>query len=158
MPFDTNHAGIGGDRTTDVLQRLDDVLSSLAVPPDVVLLGIGGNDLLGEISPDEVIANVNTIIDRLQTENESVTIFLEQIAPARSDVFTPDLLALFNEFNAQIPTVASNQTTTSSAVVAINMFSDWSDAFMADQVHYNEAGAKEVADRYFAAMQANNVF
>jgi len=33
------------------------------------------------------------------------------------------------------------------------MASNWSDEYMADAVHYNEAGAKEVAGRYFEAME-----
>ncbi|MEM1405435.1 MAG: hypothetical protein AAGG59_01570 [Bacteroidota bacterium] len=45
--------------------------------------------------------------------------------------------------------MATNQNNNPPTAKAIDMSSNWSDQFMADQVHYNEQGAKEVADRYF---------
>ena len=151
--FDNDHAGIGGDQTTDVLDRLNEVLANTPEPPDIVLLGIGGNDLLDGASSGEVTNNIHTIIDRLQTNNPQVIIFLEQIAPGQSQFMSTQLVSIFNQFNASIPGIASQQSDTSSQVIAVDMSSNWTDDYMADNVHYNEAGAKEVADRYFAAIQ-----
>ena len=152
--FDNDHAGIGGDTTSDVLARLDEALTSSSVAPDVVLLGIGGNDLLGGVPVTTIIANINDIIDKIQTENERTIILLEQIAPGRSDINTPELLNSFSQFNAEILETATNQKNNSSTVIAVDMSSNWGDQFMADEVHYNEQGAKEVADRYFTALDA----
>ena len=52
-----------------------------------------------------------------------------------------------------MPDVGLTQTTTNSKVVIVDMASTWSDAYMADEVHYNEAGSAEVAGRYFEAMK-----
>ncbi|MEM8567314.1 MAG: GDSL-type esterase/lipase family protein [Bacteroidota bacterium] len=150
--FDNDHAGNGGDTSSDVLVRLDEVLASSTVAPDVVLLGIGGNDLLSEVPVATITANINHIIDRIQSENSEVIILLEQIAPGRSDINTPELSDLFNRFNLEIPDIAETQTNGSSLVVAVDMSINWGDQFMADEVHYNEQGAKEVADRYFDAL------
>ena len=79
---------------------------------------------------------------------------MEQIAPARSDFMTPTLTQTLDQFNAQIITVAQSQTTPTSKIIVVNMAEDWSDTYMSDFVHYNEAGAKVVADRYFAALKA----
>ena len=153
--FDNDHAGVGGDQTGDVLRRLGQVLSAAPEPPDVVLLGIGGNDLLGGRDINEIITNLNEIIDRLQNSNDSVTIFLEQIAPGRSDINTPNLQALFSEFNQEILNVANQQTNSSSRIIVVDMASNWNDRFMADEVHYNEEGAQEVANRYFSAIETH---
>ena len=61
-------------------------------------------------------------------------------------------MGLFNQFNSEIPDIATAQTNGSSQVIAVDMSSNWGDEYMADEVHYNERGAKEVADRYFAAL------
>ena len=138
----------------DIIATLNQI--GLENIPDVVLLGIGGNDLLDGRRPvDETIASIHEIIDILQSGNESVSIFLEQIAPGRSDIMTEEVMTLLNQFNDEIIEVGNSRTTATSKVITINMAKDWSDDYMADEVHYNELGAKIVADRYFEAMKNN---
>jgi lysophospholipase L1-like esterase len=153
LDFDLDHEGTGGAVTTDILATLQAVLTP-ATAPNVVLLGIGGNDLLGGSTSATTIGNVNTIIDLLQENNAGITIFLEQIAPAMSSQMTPELIQLINEYNASILAVGLQQTNSTSSVFIVDMNSNWTDNYMADDVHYNEAGAKEIADRYMAAIEA----
>lgn len=149
--FDRDHEGTGGAVTADNLETVNQLTS--ANIPQVVLLGIGGNDLTdGGLSADEAIDNINQIIDKLQSLNDGVIIFLEQIAPGTSDFMTSEFTAKINEFNGKILTVASNQTSGNSKVIAINMAENWSDDYMADPVHYNNTGAKVIADRYYQAI------
>lgn len=150
--FDTDHAGVGGFTTEDVLMNLPETLDNTPTA-SLVLLGIGGNDLLEGSSVSQAIQNINDIIDLLQADNNMVTIFLEQIAPARSDLMTPQFTALHNQFNNQIANIPNQQTTASSKVIVVDMTPNWSDTYMADDVHYNEQGAKVVADHYFAALE-----
>lgn len=152
--FDTDHEGTGGAQTNDILETLAKIGTDNI--PQIVLLGIGGNDLtVGKKTVAATIDNVNQIIEVLQNGNANVTIFLEQIAPGHSDYMTEELLRPFNQFNEQIIAVGNAKTTANSKVITINMAKDWSDDYMADEVHYNEAGAKVVADRYFEMMAAN---
>lgn len=153
MTFDTDHEGTGGAQTIDILNTLKSISSENT--PSIVLLGIGGNDILdGQKTVAETITNIEKIIDELQSRNANITIFLEQIAPAHSDFMTTDLRNSLNEFNQQIVEIGNKKTTNNSKIVVIDMASNWSDAYMADKVHYNEAGAKVVADRYFEAIEA----
>ena len=154
LSFDADHEGTGGAQTSDILTTLAKIGSENI--PQVILLGIGGNDLLdGQKTVAATIANIQEIIDILQTGNPQATIFLEQIAPGRSDFMTEATTAILNQFNEQIMEIGNAKTTTTSKVIIVNMAKDWSDDNMADEVHYNEVGAKVVADRYFEAMVAN---
>lgn len=149
--FDWNHQGTGGAITLDILQTVEELTAEEV--PEVVLLGIGGNDLVdGSQSVTDVVNNINAIIDRLQSLNDSITIFVEQIAPGISSFMTEDLTGKFESFNANIPILAGQQTDGASIVVSIDMSTDWSDSYMADDVHYNEAGAKVIADKYYEAI------
>ena len=154
-PFDTNHAGVGGHTTQDVLDNLDDYMTTSTGAPDVVLLGIGGNDALGGVQPQQILANINTIIDQIQAANPNVTIFIEQIAPGRSDIMTPELTAIFNQFGAQVQAIADAQTNSNSMVIPVDNSMGWTDNLFADQVHYNEDGAILVAQRYYDAIAQN---
>jgi lysophospholipase L1-like esterase len=62
--------GVNGDTTTGVLARLDS-----AVPPgtNIVILKIGANDLVNyHVSPDAILANKRTIVERLRAKGAEV--------------------------------------------------------------------------------------
>lgn len=153
--FDSDHGGVSGAMTQNVLDNLATALADIDTP-DIVLLGVGGNDLLfAMLPPETVVNNINQIVDELQTANSDVIIFVEQIAPARSDLMTTEFIATLNAFNSEIANLASSQTNNSSKVIAVDMLTDWQDSYMADQIHYSAEGAKAVADRYYIAIDEN---
>jgi hypothetical protein len=62
--------GVNGDTTTGVIARLDS-----AVPPgtNIVILKIGVNDLVNyHVSPDAIVANKRTIVERLHAKGAEV--------------------------------------------------------------------------------------
>ena len=149
--FDPDHAGIAGLMTPNVINNIQDILSE---ETDVVLMDIGGNDLLNGTSPEETVAKVNEIIDLIQEKYPNVTVIVEQIAPAHSFVMSAGFTPLMLEFNELILEVAEQQTNETSKVIVVDMAEGWSDAYLADELHYNETGAKIIADRYFEAIEA----
>ena len=57
------NAGVPGNTTADALERLDrDVL---AHDPKIVLITLGGNDLMRDVPRDEAFANLREIVDRI---------------------------------------------------------------------------------------------
>lgn len=153
--FDNDHEGAGGYESEDVLHDIDEILA--AIPStDVVLLSIGGNDLLdGGNPPSEPIENIVELVEKLQTHNSNITIFLEEIAPANSETMTSSLTTNLNDFNSQIASIANTLTTNTSKVIALDMNTNFNESYLADDVHYNEAGAKFIADIYFGGIQSN---
>ncbi len=155
--FDIDHQGIERIQTEGILENLEEVLQRIE-QPNVVLLGVGESDFVyGRVDVGEVINNVNQIIDVLQSNLDSVIIFLEQIAPARIDIMSlnPDLVTKLDSFNNAIPILASQQTDGTGTVLPVNMNIDWRDSYLADEVHYNELGARIVASRYYSALKHN---
>ncbi|MBX2849828.1 MAG: hypothetical protein KTR16_16005 [Acidiferrobacterales bacterium] len=151
--FDRDHDGYGGATSQDILQGVEEVLSGL-VTPDIMLLGIGGNDLLDSgASVQSIRSNIQSIIAIARERNPRLTVFIEQIAPTRSDILTPQLRAQIESLNLSVSSLAAQLNSSSSKVMAVDMYSGWSDAFMADEVHYNEQGARVVAERYYRALQ-----
>lgn len=147
--FDPDHQGRGGWTTGDILDQLESDLD-LAGTPDVVLFSSpGGNDALQNLTFDEAIGNINEIVDILQEVNPNVTLIIEQMAPGRTDIMTEDLLNYFNQLQDEILIIAKNKATTTSQVIAVDMFSGFTDAMLADDVHYNTKGAMFIAQRYY---------
>ena len=104
--------------------------------------------------PSEPIANIVELVEKLQNHNSNITIFLEEIAPANSETMTSSLTTNLNEFNSQIASISNTLTTNSSKVIALYMNTNFNESYLADDVHYNEAGAKFVADIYFGGIQS----
>ena len=154
LEFDNDHEGYGGFESEDVLANIDEILATIA-NPNIVLLCIGGNDLLdGGNPPSEPIENIAKIIGKLQAHNNNIIIFLEQIAPANSETMTNLLTININDFNSQIASIADSLTNSSSKVIALDMNSNFKESYLADDVHYNQLGAKFIADIYFAGIQS----
>ena len=146
--FDRDHQGADGAQTEDLINNLDDILANIPTP-DVVLLGIGMNDLLAGDEPMDIISNIHEIIDILQENNPDVDIVLETtLSPPTSDTFTDDFLKRFNELNQKLFLTEIVKSSSGSDVWGVDMRSAWKNAYLADRMNYNESGAEEVADRY----------
>ncbi|MEM7573448.1 MAG: GDSL-type esterase/lipase family protein [Bacteroidota bacterium] len=147
--FDLDHEGRGGWTSGQILGGIEDWLVQAGTPDIVLFSSPGGNDALQNRSYEQAIANINGIIDALQAANPEITILIEQLAPAVESAMTGDLLTYFESLQADVVTIASEQTTDQSTVIVVDMATGFTDEFLADDVHYNEAGARFIADRYY---------
>lgn len=68
------NAGVSGDTSAAGAQRLAFVLDGLVEEPDLVLLELGGNDLLRGIQPDRTRANFEAMLDELKARGIPVLI------------------------------------------------------------------------------------
>jgi len=149
--FDINHEGRGGISSGGILAELEIWLNDLGTIPDIVLFSSpGGND--GFENLNQTVANVNAIIDIFQARNPNVTIFLELPAPALTSEQTPEFLAFYNQALETLPLIAEQKTTATSSVLIVDMSTNFIDAYLADDVHYSEAGANFIANRYLEVL------
>jgi acyl-CoA thioesterase I len=59
------NAGVSGDTTAAALQRLAFTLDSQERPPELVLISLGGNDMLRGLPPEQTRANLDAILTEL---------------------------------------------------------------------------------------------
>ena len=151
--FDVDHEGRGGWTSGQIRQNLNTWLQQAGSPDIVLFSSPGGNDALQNLPYEDALENINAIIDLLQENNPEVTIIIELMAPGRTDFMGPELTTYFNQLREDIASLASTQSTSASPVILVDMATGFSDALLADDVHYNEAGAVFVADRYYTALE-----
>jgi acyl-CoA thioesterase-1 len=60
------NAGVSGDTTAAGLQRLQFALDAQPAPPELVLISLGGNDVLRGLPPEQTRANLGAILAELQ--------------------------------------------------------------------------------------------
>lgn len=92
------NAGVSGDTTAAGLQRLDFTLKSQPAKPELVVISLGGNDMLRSLSPTETRANLEKILQRLQDEKIRVVLLGMMAAPNLGK----DYAAQFNPIYPQL--------------------------------------------------------
>ena len=128
------NAGVNGDTSADVLTRVNEVTEQ---NPDLVLLGVGGNDVLQRIAPDTTRANIVATIDTLQSNNIDVVLIAEPY-------FSTSALFGKASDNPLYEDIAEAE--------GIPLYSDgWStvlsdDALKSDKIHANAAGYRQFAE------------
>lgn len=149
--FDPDHEGYGGATSADLLSGINSRLQ-LDIPDIVLFSSPGGNDALEALPISNAIANINAIIDAIQSANPNVTIIIEQLAPGKNSIMTPALRSYMELLQAEVLVIAQNQSTTNSKVIPVDMYTGFTQNMLADDVHYNAAGAQFIADRYYGVL------
>ncbi len=74
------NAGVSGDTTAGGLQRLAFTLDSLPQPPALVIISLGGNDMLRALPPEQTRANLDAILVELD-KRKLPALLLGMLAP-----------------------------------------------------------------------------
>ncbi|MEZ5654862.1 MAG: arylesterase [Sphingobium sp.] len=86
-------ASVSGDTSAAGLQRLTYVLDGLPEKPDLVIVGLGSNDMLRGLKPDDTRKNLTAILDELDRRDIDVVLAGAVSAPNMgrdyADAFNP---------------------------------------------------------------------
>lgn len=88
-------AGVSGDTSAAARQRAEFVLGSLDETPDLVLLELGGNDLLRGISPAETRENLSAILTWLRDRDIPVLIMGMRAPPNLGEAYVEEFDAIY---------------------------------------------------------------
>lgn len=132
--------GVSGDTSEGVLKRLESVLDQ---SPSLILLGIGGNDVLQRVAPATTKSNINQIIDKIKAKNIPLVLIAE---PYFS---TSALLGVAND-NPIYAEIAEEK----DVLLFGKDNGGWSDilsdkSLKSDQIHANSAGYAKFADNLY---------
>jgi lysophospholipase L1-like esterase len=132
------NAGWPGDTTASALARIDSAV--LARNPDIVIVLLGGNDLLRNLPVPQRVTNITTIVQTIRAEGAEV--ILVGVASG-----------LLDPFDGELPGIASKTNSTHVPAILDGVFGV--PAYMADPIHPNNAGHAIMADRIEPALRAH---
>ena len=90
-----SNAGVSGDTTADGLARLQFTLSSQQRPPDLVLLCLGGNDMLRGLPVAQTRANLDAILTALEQRHLPVVLMGMLAPPNMGPEYARDFDAIY---------------------------------------------------------------
>jgi acyl-CoA thioesterase-1 len=131
------NAGRSGDTTGSALTRLDDAL--LARDPDLVIVLLGGNDLLQGLPVQQRVANITTIAQRIR--GSGARVILVGLGQGAID-----------PYEGALPGIATGTGSTYVPDVLQGIIGNSS--LMADLIHPNNAGHMIMADRIEPTLRA----
>jgi acyl-CoA thioesterase-1 len=126
------NAGVSGDTTAAGRQRLAFTLDSQSAKPDLVLLELGGNDLLRGLSPEQTRANLDAMLAELSKRGIPVVLMGVQAPPNAGPQFQ-------RAFDAIYPELAKVHGARLVPFVGSKVFTD-AKLLQADHVHPTEQG------------------
>jgi len=134
-----HNAGVSGDTTAAGLRRMDFVLDSLTRKPDLVLLGLGGNDLLRGLKPADTLANMEAMVKKLSDQDIPVML-TGMLAP-------PNLGKEFSDqFNVIYPGLAKKYEASLYPFFMAGVVGR-SDLILPDGIHPNAEGIDVIVER-----------
>ncbi|MET0370816.1 MAG: arylesterase [Sphingobium sp.] len=136
---EVRNAGVSGETTLGGRQRLDFTLDGLPRKPDLLLLGLGGNDMLRGLDPAQSEANLRAILDRLRVLGIPVMLTGMRAAPNMGADYA-------NKFDAIYPRLAREY-----GIPLYPFFLDGTignpKLMQADSIHPNPAGVAGIAGK-----------
>lgn len=133
------NAGVSGDTTAGGRRRLAYTLDRLKTPPDLVLLGLGGNDVLRQVDPAETRANMAAMLEELERRGIPV-ILTGMMAPPN---LGPDFAGRFNRI---WPDLAREHDAVLDPFILQGVIGN-RQLMLPDGVHPNAVGVGRMADR-----------
>jgi lysophospholipase L1-like esterase len=132
------NAGVSGDTTETALARLDaDVLTR---DPRIVIVGLGGNDFLGNTAIGTTEANLRTIVRRIEGSGAAVVLLAYRFPSISAD------------YDAMYQRVAKEERCALIEGVLSGILTDQS--LKSDEIHPNARGYALMAERLAPPMRA----
>jgi acyl-CoA thioesterase-1 len=133
------NGGVSGDTTAAGRQRLAYTLDGLPRKPDLVVLGLGGNDMLRGIDPAQTEANLRAMLDELK--QREIPVFLTGMIAA------PNLGRAYGDrFNAIYPKLAGDYGAGLYPFFLEGVVTD-PRLMLPDRIHPSPAGIDRVVER-----------
>ena len=134
-----HNGGVSGDTTAAGRQRLAYTLDGLPRKPDLVVLGLGGNDMLRGIDPGQTDANLRAMLDELKRRD--IPFVLTGMVAA------PNMGRAYGErFNAIYPALAKDYGAPLYPFFLDGVVTD-RQLMLPDRVHPNPEGIDRVVER-----------
>lgn len=139
------NAGVSGDTSAAGRQRLAFALDNLPRRPDLVLLGLGGNDVLRQIAPAETRANMAAMLAELERRGIPVVLTGMKAPPNLG----PDYVGRFDTI---WPELAERYDDALYPFILDGVIGDPA-LMLPDSIHPNARGVQRIADRVAPLVQ-----
>ncbi len=151
IPFDPDHEGYYGNKTAEVVGKVEAAWTDTSPDPDIVLIHLGTNDQKHGNFESTVQAPLREFITFLRSKNPQVTILLGHLNFNDSEGATA--------IRPLVQSLADELSTPESTVVTVDHYEGWqenpdkadSDTF--DWAHPNPQGQEKMAAKWFASLK-----
>lgn len=144
--YHISNYGINGNTTQDGLERVREMLEK--EKPELVILGLGGNDILKNVNRTETVRNLEEMIEIIQNHNAQVVLL-----PVPNFNMFGNITGLKDAEFYQ--TVSENK----KVPMIENVFSELlsQKKYKVDLIHLNKEGYGLVAKKIYEEMRANKL-
>lgn len=132
------NAGVSGDTTAAGLQRFAFTLDAQKQSPDLVIIELGGNDLLRGLSPDQTRANIDAMLKELQSRQIDAMLMGMRAPPN----YGPEFQASFDGLYGDL----ARQYDADLVPFFLESIYQSPDLFQSDRIHPTKEGIEQIVD------------
>jgi acyl-CoA thioesterase I len=130
------NAGVSGDTTQAGLQRLEFTLDAMEEKPELVIVSLGGNDMLRGLPPEQTRANLTAMVEKLRERGIKVLLLGMLAAPNLGK----DYAAKFNPIYSDL----ANSKDVALVPFFLQPVIDKPDLMQKDRIHPTALGIEEM--------------
>lgn len=130
-----SNRGIAGDQTSDILLRMDSILSTT---PRKAFINVGINDIHASVSVSKILENYKLIIDALLKEN--IEVVVQSTIQCGGEYCTPEYIKSVNSVNKGLIMLAQSKGVDFISLGELSAIDDLSAEMTYDGVHLNANG------------------
>lgn len=135
---EVTNAGVSGDTTAAGLQRFAFTLDAQERAPDLVIIELGGNDLLRGIQPDQTRSNIEAMLKELQSRDIDALLMGMRAPPN----YGPDFQAAFDRLYGDL----AQQYGADLVPFFLESIYQSPDLFQSDRIHPTEEGIEQLVE------------
>lgn len=143
MPFPRNHEGISGQTISQIAARVPS--PAFNDMPHIVLLHAGTNDMVQGAQGADM--RLGQLMDKLTTEAPDALIVVSNIIPL------PLASSAVDTFNATVKPMVDERASAGKHILFVDQFTGFDPGNLPDNVHPNEVGYNQMADKWYAAIE-----
>ncbi len=140
------NAGVSGDTTAAGLQRFAFTLDAQSEAPDLVIIELGGNDLLRGLSPEQTRDNIKAMLEELKSRNIDAMLMGMRAPPN----YGPEFQAAFDGLYGDL----AEQYGVDLVPFFLESIYQSPELFQDDRIHPTEEGIEQLVEATVATVEA----
>ena len=166
--FDVNHAGVGGQKASDISGRLDGLLltyfNDTLAAHSTVLIMAGTNDCNQGVANNTTIAHINNMINKIDSFDPAIDVYIAKVTPCHTTGQGIVINTCLSTLNPLIESNVLARQATKSNVHVVDMNAafranvNWEADYMSGVgvSHPKDAGYQVMANTWYACIQNPN--
>ncbi|KAF2265779.1 SGNH hydrolase [Lojkania enalia] len=148
--YDGENEGHAGARATEYAQKGNLTVWLKAAKPDIVMVHVGTNDVLGGIKPWDILRAYSTLVDEMRASKVNMGIIFSKLIPLDPSRFSKQAVQGIVDLNGNMSEWVMTKSTPLSPILIVDSYTGFDvKKDTSDGEHPNASGNEKLAQKFY---------